>query len=187
MPRYQVSGAWRDRPGDGSIEVVAMTAHDAEIQANEMGLLVSRVVQAGADQKISAPRVTLAIGAAIGAAATFLPWVRMPIMGTLDGTAGDGWFTFVGFLVVLAMALSPSPLVPLRLVRRAVAAVFATGCAALGGWKIVDLQGIRSDGMATGGMEGAMSAAMSVGVGLWLVVIAGVVCTVVAIGFRDRR
>lgn len=187
MPRYQVVGAWRDRPGDGSLEVVAMTARDAELQANDMGLLVSRVVQADTGKKISAPRVTLAIAASVGAAGTFLPWLRMPIMGTIDGTAGDGWFTFVGFLVVLAMAISPSPMVPLRLVRRVIALAFAAGCTALGVWKINSLHGIKSDGMMNGGMEAAMMSATSIGIGLWLVVIAGAVCAVVAIGFRDPR
>lgn len=180
MPEFRVIGAWRDRPGDGELVVTAATERDAERSANDMGLLVSRVTPMVATRRVSPARVALAVCAGLGILATFTPWVSLPIMGSIAGSAGDGWFSFIGFAVVLAMALSPSVRHPLRWWRRVVATVSASGCAALGVWKMLDLIAIQSEG--TG-----FASAVTIGPGLWLVAIGGVVAAVLAVGFKDRN
>ena len=50
-------------------------------------------------------RLAILIVAGLGALATFMPWVKAPIVGTINGTKGDGWITLVLFAVPLVISL----------------------------------------------------------------------------------
>lgn len=49
--------------------------------------------------KINAQRIAIAISAGIGILACFMPWVSLPIVGTVNGASGDG-LIFAGLLVI---------------------------------------------------------------------------------------
>lgn len=49
--------------------------------------------------KINSQRIAIAISAGIGILACFMPWVSLPIVGTVNGTSGDG-LIFAGLLVI---------------------------------------------------------------------------------------
>ena len=42
-------------------------------------------------------RLVIAVVAVIGMLATFMPWVSVPIAGTINGTKSDGWITLALF------------------------------------------------------------------------------------------
>ncbi len=48
-------------------------------------------------------RLSIVICAAIGALATFLPWVSIPFLGNINGTHGDGWITLALFAVPIIL------------------------------------------------------------------------------------
>lgn len=50
-------------------------------------------------------RLAILILAGLGALATFMPWVKAPIVGTINGTKGDGWITLALFAVPLVISL----------------------------------------------------------------------------------
>src|SRR5690606_11829727 len=59
-----------------------------------------------AESSFSRQRTALAITAAAGMLATFLPWVKAPIIGSIDGTAGDGWITLALFACSFALCFA---------------------------------------------------------------------------------
>ena len=118
-----------------------------------------------------APRLAIMIAAGAGMLGTFLPWVSMPLMGSLSGTAGDGWFTFVGFAVVMAFAAGKFSQ-ELGIVRRLICALFAAGAGAIGMWKIIDLSQMRMSHGASE-FEQALASSVTIGSGLYLITVAG--------------
>lgn len=54
------------------------------------------------------PRLILVIASSIGAIGTFLPWVSSPIM-SINGSAGDGWITFVLHIAIICFAMPGTP------------------------------------------------------------------------------
>ena len=50
-------------------------------------------------------RLAIVIASGIGMLCTFLPWASIPFIGNINGTQGDGWFTFIFFGVPLTIGL----------------------------------------------------------------------------------
>ena len=53
-------------------------------------------------------RIGILIAAGLGMLATFMPWLKAPVVGTINGAEwkGDGWITFFLFAENTAMILS---------------------------------------------------------------------------------
>ncbi|GLW30751.1 hypothetical protein Areg01_36910 [Actinoplanes regularis] len=139
----------------------------------------------------------LAFGAgAAGVLGSFLPWAKVnaPFLGTMtvSGVDGsDGWVTaalgavIAGCAVVRLRSARLSSQLSLLLSLLAVAG--ATALAGIGAWKIFDLEVRKAELSASladhndpFGLSAALSSAVqaSVGVGLWLILVAGVVAAV---------
>jgi len=130
--------------------------------------------------KMSKQRLGIAVSAGLGMLATFLPWVTMPIVGTITGTAGDGWLTLPLFIPALVLALrgdrSSKLLGPSRL-----GAVIPSGLAALvGAYKISSLNSYMSGVPQDNPFAKALAGTVQVGIGLYLLVAAGAAVAVVA-------
>lgn len=120
------------------------------------------------------------IAASLGIIATFLPWVHAPLIGSVAGTAGDGWITLVLFLPSLIIALCGDSQAAIRGGKRIGLAIPAALAAMLGIWTIVRIQQRKlsiSDGNP---LANAMSASVQIGFGLYLLVAAGVAVATVA-------
>ena len=50
-------------------------------------------------------RIGILIVAVIGMLATFMPWIKIPIVGTIMGTEEEGWITFILFAIPLVISL----------------------------------------------------------------------------------
>lgn len=60
------------------------------------------------NKKLNIADIIVAVAAVVGIIATFLPWVSLTSFGitvTAKGSDGDGWITFVLYLAVLGLAI----------------------------------------------------------------------------------
>ena len=125
-------------------------------------------------------RFGIAVAAGLGMLATFLPWVHAPIVGSIAGTAGDGWITLALFVPALVLALRGAKATPL-LGNPRLGAVIPAGLAALlGVSKLGNLSSSKSGVDPSNPFAKALTAAVQPGIGLYLLVLSGVALVVVA-------
>lgn len=120
------------------------------------------------------------IAAILGVTATFLPWVHAPFIGSVAGTAGDGWITLILFLPALIITLCGDSRTAIRGGKRLGLAIPATLAAMHGIWTIVRIQQRKFDTSSDNPLANAMSASVQIGFGLYLLVAAGVAVATVA-------
>lgn len=82
-------------------------------------------------------KLALAVASVLGILATFMPWATLPVVGTIYGTAGDGWVTLALFVPALVLAFRGDRLSPLQGWTRYAAAVPAGLAGLIGIQKIV--------------------------------------------------
>ena len=131
-------------------------------------------------------RLAILIVAGLGALATFLPWVKVPIVGTINGTAGDGWITLVLFAVPLVISLLNDKTKALKggLLYGAIIPSLVAG--ALGIWKIIEFNSKMSE-IEDNPFAKALGATVSIEFGLYLLVLAGIALPIVAFLIKDQE
>lgn len=130
-------------------------------------------------------RKVVAIAAALGMFATFLPWANVPIVGSVSGTAGDGWITFVLFLITLVVAMRGDKVTLLK-GKNIYGAVIPAGLAALIGiWKIADFNAAMNN-LGDDPFSVAISSSVSIGMGLYVLIAAGVVASAAPFLLKDK-
>jgi hypothetical protein len=132
-------------------------------------------------------RLAILIVAGLGALATFMPWIKLPIVGTINGTiGGDGWITLVLFAVPLVMALLNDKTKALKggLLYGAIIPSVVAG--AIGVWTIIDFNSKMSD-IDDNPFAKALGATGSIEFGLYLVVLAGIALPIVAFLIKDKE
>jgi hypothetical protein len=97
---------------------------------------------------------------------TFMPWVTAPFIGAVYGTQGDGWISFAVCTLTLMCALVGERRSALSLGVIFVGALCGVGVCLLGVWKIIQLNQAVADT--------PFGDAVSIGPGLYLLVVAGV-------------
>jgi len=131
-------------------------------------------------------RIAILVPAGIGVLATFLPWVTMPIVGSVSGASGDGWITLLLFIpaIVITLINDKSQRIEGNLLY---GAIIPAGLAGLIGlYYIIDFNSSMSAVTASAGpFGGAIAASVSVGFGLYLVVLAGIAVPVLAYMIKD--
>lgn len=136
-------------------------------------------------------RLIIAIAAGIGMSATFMPWIRAPIIGSVSGVGGDGWFTFAAFLAVLALTFSlrifDHPGAPssahsdLSGRRRVVIALLGLVGAGIGVLKLVQVHDVISEMRDTSNaIAGIMATATQPGFGPYAIVLCGIAVFIAA-------
>jgi hypothetical protein len=129
-------------------------------------------------------RLLIIIGAAAGMLATFLPWVTMPLIGSLPGTKGDGWITFGLFVAVAVLAVVKDRERPLSGGMKLAVAAPALVASMVGVWKIIDFNSkMPKDDNP---FLKALAQSVSIGVGLYLVIGAGLVVAAFALALRPK-
>lgn len=124
-------------------------------------------------------RLIVAIAAAAGMLATFLPWIHAPIVGAIYGTKGDGWITFVLFAITLAVAIAKDRNQPFSPPTRILVAVPAAAAAGVGVWKMIELNNQLSS-LGDNPLAKAISQTVGIGAGLYVVLAAGILIPVLA-------
>lgn len=134
-------------------------------------------------------RAAFGVAATLGALATFMPWATVPIVGTIYGTAGDGWITLVLFIPAVVLAFLGDRKTAVDGWKQFVVAVPAAIASLIGLSKIVSFNSKMSEMRADiAGNPFARALAMSVQVrfGLYLLVLAGI-ATGVAVFLLRRK
>jgi hypothetical protein len=144
----------------------------------------SASLRPGLSASLHMQRIVVAVAAGAGMLATFLPWVKMPIMGSIDGTAGDGWITFSLFAVSLLLAFLGKRRFALSVGSRIGAIAPALLASVLGIWKVFDFKQKMADAPRDNPFAQALASSVQVGAGLYLVIIAGIVLVVLCLAFR---
>lgn len=129
-------------------------------------------------------RLALLAVASIGMLCTFLPWISVPFAGSINGTKGDGWFTFLFFGVSLALSFLGDKSEEVSGTKFWAASLFALFAGGLGLYKIIDFNSKMSN-LSENPFAQAISASVSVEFGLYLLALAGIVFPV--LGFFLRR
>ena len=112
---------------------------------------------------------------------TFLPWAKIPLLGNIAGTAGDGWLTLTVFALSLVCCFAGGARQPFVGGARGAGVSFSVMAAVLGVWRIHGILGIKAEVEALGGaFAERLAAGVQVGAGLYVVVIAGIAFAVVA-------
>lgn len=130
-------------------------------------------------------RLAVLIVASLGVLATFMPWVKVPIVGTINGTKGDGWITLILFAVSLIISLLNDKKAALKgkLLYGAIIPSILAGI--IGIWKIIEFNSKTSD-FGDNPFAQAFGAAVSIEFGLYLVVLAGILLPILAFVVKDK-
>lgn len=129
-------------------------------------------------------RLGILITAALGALATFMPWVKMPLVGTVNGTQGDGWITFALFLVPVVLTLLNDKSVPLKGAKLYGSIACAIIASLIGILKVSELSSISDS--SGNEFAKALSDSISIGFGLYMVILAGIALPIVAYLIKDK-
>ena len=139
-------------------------------------------------------RLGIAVAATLGGLTTFMPWANLPIVGAIDGTAGDGWITLAFFGVALFMALSGIRGQPINGWPQLTAIILPTLASVIGLMKIVSINSIASNladkadsGTLGGAMAGLMAQTVRPKFGLYALVMTGLATNRCHIACTTRR
>jgi hypothetical protein len=125
-------------------------------------------------------RMFIVVAAVIGVVSCFLPWVNAPIVGAISGTQGtDGWIVLGLFGLAAGLSLLGERAQPLATGPGVVAGALGAIAAGVGLWKIIAFHEKMKDLGADNAFAKALSSTVSVGVGLYLVVAAGVAIPII--------
>lgn len=131
-------------------------------------------------------RLAILVLTVFGGLATFMPWVKAPVVGSVSGTVGDGWITLGLFSIGLVFCLLGGTSKSLQ-GGAFYGAIFPPLFASLIGiWKIVDFNSkmakLRGNPFAK-----AFEASVSIEYGLYILVVAGLLVPIVAFALKDKE
>lgn len=133
-------------------------------------------------------RIGIIICASVGALATFMPWVSIPLIGTLNGAKGDGWITFGFYVIPLIICFLGNTSKILNTVPLIVTVTSALLAVGVGMWKIADFNKIMTtNDQQDNPFVNTFSKATSIEFGLYLVIIAGVLLIIIALTSKDKK
>lgn len=125
-------------------------------------------------------RLGILIASGGGIIATFLPWIHAPIIGSVSGTAGDGWITLMLFLPAVILSLMGNVTKSIQGAKRLVLVISAMIASLIGLYKIIDLKSSMNEGLDDNPFAEMFASAVQVGFGLYLLVAAGFVVAFLA-------
>lgn len=127
---------------------------------------------------LSGQQIAIIVCSVIGMVGTFLPWASMGPF-SIDGTAGDGWITFVLFLITMYLGT-------IELKTRVAVIPVALLASGIAIWKIMDIQNIKGEFANEAaddpfGVGELISQSVQVGAGLFVIAGAGVLLIIAAV------
>lgn len=151
--------------------------------------------------KMHPQRLALIVASIVGAVGAFLPWVHVPIVGSIPGIKGDGRITLALFLLSLVLCLigDKSTHINGRVRWGTVTPGFIA--AVIGLWKIFQFDSAMSDMCSSvsdiknipfapdfaQSIGQAVSSATSVGIGLYAVIFAGLAMPILGFSFGTSQ
>lgn len=145
-------------------------SNETVVAAKQMAVDVAADIR----RKFHVQRIAIIAAASFGILATFLPWVSLPILGTIYGTAGDGWITLCLFIPAVVLAFRGDRLAPLTGGVRLGAAIPAGIAGLIGLAKIVQFKSKMAEAGDDNPFAAALSSAVQLRFGIFALVIAGI-------------
>lgn len=128
-------------------------------------------------------RLAILILAGLGVTATFLPWVKAPILGAINGTEGDGWITLVLFAIPLVISLLNDKATKIEGGPLFGAIIPSLVAGVIGIYKIIDFNSTMSN-IGDNPFAQALGASISIQFGLYLVVLSGILLPICAVALK---
>jgi DNA-directed RNA polymerase subunit RPC12/RpoP len=132
------------------------------------------------------PRLMVLGLSCVGMIATFLPWASAPIVGSISGTGqdgfGDGWVSFVLFLLCAVFSVSGGLTYRMTEVSKFLIIICSFLVIGLFAWKYLNL--VHAINSAGGGS--VLRLTMQIGAGLYLVGVAGMLNIVALMIFNSE-
>ena len=121
----------------------------------------------------------------IGVISTFLPWLKAPIIGTVNGTTGDGWITFTLFIATIVFCLlddknkSPNGILLYATIASPLIA------AMIGAYNLFDVQSAIDD-LEDNFFADLIGVKITIKYGLFVLVGSGLAASITAIIFKTK-
>lgn len=133
-------------------------------------------------------RIVVGIASGLGIISTFLPWARLPIVGTIDGTFnGDGWLT-LGLYAVAVVCIFREPHGQMLAGRPKLAAGLCSILASLIGlYTLLNIGNARRAIDDDNLFGAAIKGSFRTGIGLYLVVLCGIVAGLAVFALPQER
>jgi len=134
-------------------------------------------------------RIAIIIAAGAGMLGTFLPWVTVPILGSVNGTAGDGqgWIPFGLLAVSLVTALLGTLGYGLSGEQRLIGAGTALAASGVALWKVIEFKKKMSDAPDDNPIAKALASSVQLGPGLIVIILAGIAVAIIAFTMSSGR
>lgn len=129
-------------------------------------------------------RLFILAASVLGIVSSFLPWIELPF-GSVSGIKGDGWLTLILFLVPTIISVIGNRRANLTKMNLYISMGPALLAGLMGLYKIIDFNSSLPDG--DNPILIGVRSAMSIGIGLYLVVIAGVAVPAIGLFVKDRN
>lgn len=119
--------------------------------------------------------------------ATFLPWFKVPIIGFIDGTQGNGygWETFILYFIPLLIYLTSKQSEPVNSTKITIAVTTSIVASILGLSNMIKFYSKMNGLNSENPFAKALTESVSIEVGLYLVVIAGIGVTIAILFIED--
>lgn len=130
-------------------------------------------------------RLAILIASTLGALGTFMPWMSVPIIGSINGTKGDGYITLIFFLIPLVISLLGNRRESINGIKLWSAMVGGGLSAIIALYKIIDFKSKMSD-VPDNPFAQAITSSVSIEYGLYVIAIAGIGVIVSSIFVKDN-
>ena len=139
--------------------------------------------------RIHGQRVGILFVAAVGVAVAFLPWISVPRMGAIAGTAGaDGWLVVGLSLLGGLTGLLGDRAAPMTMGPRGLLALSGIGLMCIGVWKLDQLFQMQDslEVAAADQLTHPMTSTVLAGEGLYLVLVVGLALLMLGVLWPSR-
>lgn len=119
-------------------------------------------------------RIALLISSCVGVAGVFLPWIKVPIVGTINGLRGDGEIILALFALIFFGILLGKRNFTLSKSEKFFCASFGLINALIGVWKILQFSELLNSNTDENMFSNLLYSSVSIEIGLFLVVLAGI-------------
>ena len=132
-------------------------------------------------------RIAILFAAGLGMLATFLPWIHVPIVGSIDGIhgKGHGWFTFILYLITLIIYVVSKQSEPVSGTRIIIAVTTSLYASMRGLSEISQFNSEFNGKNSVNPFAKALIESVSIEVGLYLVILAGIGVTIAILFIED--
>jgi hypothetical protein len=131
-------------------------------------------------------RLAILIASVLGALGTFMPWVSLPIVGSINGTKGDGYITLILFCIPIVLSVLGNRNKAISGVRMYAASAGAGISSLIAIYKIIDFNSKMAPA-SDNPFAQAVASSVSIEYGLYVIAVAGLATIASAFFVKDAQ